>query len=202
MGDTPPSDRKTILLGSGLLVLLVATSAVVWYLSNGTSSGTTPATAQPLPSSVELLAGRDNAPDAAGEPITIEHSDPIPMIVYLTPTCGCCVEWVTHIEEYGFDVELNYIDNTRMFEVKEEYGLGPNLASCHTSIANGYVFEGHIPGEVVREFLAEAPPVKGLAVPGMPIGSPGMEMGDRVDPYDVLAFTSDGYTQVYSRQGR
>ncbi len=193
------NDRRPILLGSGLLVLLVAASSIVWYLSSGPPTSTSvAANVQPGMESTEILAGGENTPDPAGEPIPLDHADPIAIKVYLTPTCGCCTEWVAHIEDYGFDVELAYVDNARMFEVKDEYDVGPHLSSCHTSVVNGYVFEGHIPGEVVREFLAEAPPVRGLAVPGMPIGSPGMEMGDRVDPYDVLAFTSDGYTQVYS----
>jgi hypothetical protein len=89
-----------------------------------------------------------------------------------------------------------------MTQVKEEHGVRPELSSCHTAVVNGYVVEGHVPGDVVRRFLAEAPAVAGLAVPGMPVGSPGMEMGDVVDPYDVLTFTSDGRTQVYSSQGR
>jgi len=86
--------------------------------------------------------------------------------------------------------------------VKATNAVHPELSSCHTAIVNGYVVEGHVPGDVVRQFLADAPQVRGLTVPGMPIGSPGMDFDDRVEPYDVLAFTSDGRTIVYSQQGR
>lgn len=138
--------------------------------------------------------------DPAREPIPVDWAGPIEMTVYLTPACGCCSGWVEHIREYGFEVALEYrVDLT---EVKQSFGVRPELSSCHTAVVNGYVIEGHVPGEVVRQFLAEGPPVRGLTVPGMPIGSPGMEMGGRVDPYDVLTFTTTGLTDVYSRQGR
>lgn len=189
------NERQSIFLGTGLLVLLVSTTAILWHLSSGTSASA----AAGETSMAEWSP--DRAVDRARDPIPLHADNPISMKVYLTPTCGCCSEWVSHIEEFGFAVELEYVDNSKMSEVKEEVGVHRNLASCHTAVANGYVFEGHVPGEVVREFLAEAPPMRGLAVPGMPVGSPGMEMGDRVDPYDVIAFTSDGHSEVYSSHG-
>ena len=81
--------------------------------------------------------------------------------------------------------------------MKVDAGLPLQLQSCHTALVDGYVFEGHIPAEVIARFLAEKPSTSGLAVPGMPIGSPGMEFGDRVDPYDVLQFDAAGNTSVY-----
>jgi hypothetical protein len=86
--------------------------------------------------------------------------------------------------------------------MKGELGIIPELASCHSAVVNGYVIEGHVPGEVIRKLLAEAPAARGIAAPGMPVGSPGMEVDGVVQPYDVLLFTADGKTQVYSQQGR
>ncbi|MCG8466828.1 MAG: DUF411 domain-containing protein [Gemmatimonadetes bacterium] len=115
--------------------------------------------------------------------------------VYKTPTCGCCAVWVEHMQEAGFEVEVE--DTNDIAAVKAEAGLPPQLQSCHTSFIGDYAFEGHIPAQTIARFLAEKPDVKGLAVPGMPVGSPGMEMGDRVDPYDVLAWSEGGQTSVY-----
>jgi hypothetical protein len=136
----------------------------------------------------------------ARDPIPLDYPSAIPMTVYLSPTCGCCSGWVEHMKGHGFEISLEY--HADLAPVKEGFAIPPALQSCHTGIVNGYAIEGHVPGEVVRQFLAEAPAVRGLAAPGMPVGAPGMEMGGRVDPYDVLTFTSSGETAVYSRQGR
>ena len=118
------------------------------------------------------------------------------MVVYKSPTCGCCSLWVDHLEEAGFTVrEENVLD---MAAVKHREGVPMDLSSCHTAIVGDYVFEGHIPARVIRDFLDEAPDLAGLAVPGMPIGSPGME-GPNPAPYDVLAFDSDGNRGVFER---
>lgn len=120
--------------------------------------------------------------------------------VYLTRTCGCCGGWVEHSQAEGFDSVRNYVDQDQLNQEKMERGISPRLQSCHTAVSEeGYVFEGHIPARVIHEFL-ESPPENalGLAVPGMPIGSPGMEMGDRFTPYDVLLINEDGSTEVYT----
>ena len=116
--------------------------------------------------------------------------------VYRTPTCGCCGAWVDHAESNGF----TFTDNIQpdINGIKEQYGITPELASCHTTIANGYVFEGHIPAADIQRFLADPPAdVVGLTVPGMPIGSPGMEASDRQQAYQVLALHKDGTTSVF-----
>lgn len=115
--------------------------------------------------------------------------------VYKSPTCGCCALWVDHMREAGFELDVEDTDD--MIGVKVDAGLPLQLQSCHTALVDGYVFEGHIPAEVIARFLAEKPSTSGLAVPGMPIGSPGMEFGDRVDPYDVLQFDAAGNTSIY-----
>lgn len=119
------------------------------------------------------------------------------MTVYKSPTCGCCTKWIKHMEENGFQVKA--IDVLEMNIVKEKYGITRNLASCHTAVVDGYVIEGHVPAFDVKRLLSEKPDVLGLSVPGMPVGTPGMEMGDRVDRYSVIALGKDGDAVVFSQ---
>ena len=119
--------------------------------------------------------------------------------VFKSPTCQCCDGWVSHAKQHGFISTTHHpLD---LNELKSIWGVAPQYQSCHTAVSKeGYVFEGHIPAQVIQRFLAEKPAnALGLAVPGMPIGSPGMEMGDRRDDYDVLLLKKDGGSQVYAR---
>lgn len=113
-----------------------------------------------------------------------------------SPYCGCCTEWTKHMQEAGFNVQEELHKN--MNPIKQELGITPELASCHTAQIDGYVFEGHIPAEDIKAFL-ENPPKNaiGLAVPGMPMGSPGMEYGDRKDEFSVYAFNDKGQVFEY-----
>jgi len=117
--------------------------------------------------------------------------------VYKTPTCGCCSKWIDHLEEAGFRVEAT--DLPDLTSLKAANGVERTLASCHTALVGGYVVEGHVPAEDIRRLLAERPEISGLAVPGMPMGSPGMEHPDpaRHEAFDVIAFGADG-RQVYA----
>lgn len=116
--------------------------------------------------------------------------------VYKSPTCGCCVKWVDHLRAAGFEVTVE--DVADMGAVKAELGVPYDLGSCHTALVGDYLIEGHVPATTLQAFLDEAPAVKGLAVPGMPIGSPGME-GPNGRPYDVLAFDEAGNRGVFER---
>jgi hypothetical protein len=116
--------------------------------------------------------------------------------VWKSPTCGCCAAWVAHMREAGFQVEVEDVVDVTPHKV--EHGVAPELQSCHTALVEGYALEGHVPAQDVLRLLDERPQVTGLAVPGMPTGSPGMEMGGRVDRYDVVAFTRGGGTSVWS----
>ncbi|WP_114786773.1 DUF411 domain-containing protein [Vibrio tetraodonis] len=119
------------------------------------------------------------------------------VINHKSPYCGCCTAWTKHMQEEGFSVEEKLHDN--MNGIKKELGITPLLASCHTAEINGYVFEGHIPANDIKAFLANPPKgAKGLAVPGMPIGSPGMENGAQKQAYTVYTFNQDG--QVFEYQ--
>ncbi|HIF9069551.1 TPA: DUF411 domain-containing protein [Photobacterium damselae] len=120
---------------------------------------------------------------------------------YQSPYCGCCKEWVKHMKDNGFDLDIVYEEN--LTPVKIKLGLQPQLASCHTAEIEGYTFEGHIPASDIKRFLDKKPKrMIGLAVPGMPMGSPGMEYGDKKDAYDVVAFDKNGKTMVWSRQNQ
>ncbi|WP_375176292.1 DUF411 domain-containing protein [Marinobacter mobilis] len=117
--------------------------------------------------------------------------------VYKSPTCGCCSDWVRHMEDNGF--EVNAINTQQINQIKADAGVPQGLASCHTAFVGDYIIEGHVPASDIRRLLAEAPAARGLSVPGMPAGSPGMEMGDRQDPYTVMLFNAAGQTQPFAQ---
>lgn len=117
--------------------------------------------------------------------------------VYKSPTCGCCTKWIAHLEENGFKVTAKNVADVNPY--KAENGLPPALASCHTALVDGYVIEGHVPADDIKRLLAEKPAISGLAVPGMPVGSPGMEQGGQKDAYDVVAFDNNNGMTVFSR---
>lgn len=164
--------NRIVALGAGL-VLAVALAAGFHWLSGENAGGGSP----------------DGELAAAGDPGELE------MTVYLSPTCECCSGWVEHMEDHGFETDLQFSDDLEA--VKEEAGVPRDLVACHTAVIGGYVVEGHVPADDVKRFLEEEPEVAGLAVPGMPMGSPGME-GPRQDEYDVLAFQRDGETEVFT----
>ncbi|MEQ1801354.1 MAG: DUF411 domain-containing protein [Gammaproteobacteria bacterium] len=130
--------------------------------------------------------------------VPAQQAAPLPLVkVWKTPTCGCCGKWVRHMEAAGFRVEVTDVDNVD--PVKKANGLPLNLASCHTALVGGYVVEGHVPASDVRRLLREKPAILGLAAPGMPAGSPGMDVPGS-PPYDVLSVARDGTATVYSTQ--
>ena len=115
--------------------------------------------------------------------------------VYKTATCGCCGEWVKHLRASGFEVRAHDVKEPAQY--RQKFGVPDRLGSCHTAKVGGYAIEGHVPAGEIRRLLAERPRAKGLAVPTMPLGSPGME-GPRRDPYDVLLFDARGETKVFA----
>ncbi len=117
--------------------------------------------------------------------------------VYKNPSCVCCTKWVEHLRANGFDVRA--VDASDLAQIKGRYGVPSELATCHTAIVDGYVVGGHVPADVIQRLLKERPTVAGIAVPGMPVGSPGME-GPYPAPYTVLTFDRDGATPIYTRR--
>lgn len=118
--------------------------------------------------------------------------------VWKSPTCGCCKDWISHLEANGFKVQVTETDAAAAMRAK--LGIAPQYGSCHTARVAGYAVEGHVPAREIRRLLAERPTAVGLAVPAMPIGSPGMDgpaYGGRRDPYDVLLLKKDGGSTVF-----
>ena len=121
--------------------------------------------------------------------------------VYKSATCGCCSKWVEHLQANGFTVHTTNRED--LAELKAKHGVPRRVQSCHMAVVSGYVVEGHVPAADVQRLLKERPAVIGLAVPGMPIGSPGMEVqGRKAQPFDVLAFDKDGQTRVFASHGK
>ncbi len=118
--------------------------------------------------------------------------------VYKSATCGCCSDWIKHLQRNGFTVKAHDVGDTSAYRAK--FGVPDRLGSCHTATVGGYAIEGHVPAREIKRLLAQKAMAKGLAVPGMPLGSPGME-GPRSDPYEVLLFQADGKYTVYQKYG-
>jgi hypothetical protein len=119
------------------------------------------------------------------------------MVVYKTPTCGCCSDWVDHVRDAGFTVVTHDLND--LAPIKQQLGVPAGRISCHTATIRGYTIEGHVPADLIMRMLAESPRFKGLAVPGMPMGSPGME-GPFKQAYQVLSFDERGNTEVYAER--
>ncbi|HVF17361.1 MAG TPA: DUF411 domain-containing protein [Steroidobacteraceae bacterium] len=119
------------------------------------------------------------------------------LVVYKNASCGCCALWVEHMRKAGFSAKVHDVDN--MSPIKERVGVPYSMGSCHTAEVGGYFVEGHVPAEQVVRLLKEKPQAKGLTVPAMPIGSPGMEQGNTQQPYEVHLVKPDGTTSVYAR---
>ncbi len=135
--------------------------------------------------------GADPGPAAAAGPL---------VEVWKSPTCSCCSKWVEHLKANGFRVEVH--NEGQMNPLKAKLGIPQGLASCHTARVDGYLVEGHVPASDIKWLLAERPAGRGIAVPDMPIGSPGMEQGDRQDPFDVVLFGDNDQRQVFATHGR
>lgn len=136
------------------------------------------------------LAASGAALGATRERPAPESGQPAEMTVYRSPSCGCCGKWIDHMKKQGFRIKEIQDDN--MEAVKRELGIPPELASCHTAVVDGYRIEGHTPAADVKKLLSDKPKAAGLATPGMPMGSPGMEMGERRDKFSVLLFDRQG----------
>jgi hypothetical protein len=148
-----------------------------------------------MPTRREFLAA--SAGLLIARPLLAEASRAAPSVitVYKDAGCGCCKKWVKHLSANGFVV--NAQDVPSIDEIKQSLGLPTALQSCHTAVVDRYLIEGHVPASDIKKLLAARTAVRGLAVPGMPTGAPGME-GDRTDHYDVIAFTGDGKTRVFA----
>ena len=125
---------------------------------------------------------------------------PAAVHVFKNPSCGCCAEWVKHLEAAGFSVAVTAVEDTG--PIRKRLGMPDTYGGCHTATVDGYVIEGHVPATDVKRLLQSKPSAIGLAVPGMPAGSPGMEAGSRRDPYEVLLVDRTGAATVFARYAR
>ncbi|RED16662.1 DUF411 domain-containing protein [Parasphingopyxis lamellibrachiae] len=124
------------------------------------------------------------------------QATPTEIVVHKSPSCGCCNLWIDHVRAAGFQVRA--VDVADTTPIATRLGVPANLRSCHTAEIGGYVIEGHVPAREIRRLLTERSDAAGLAVPGMPLGSPGMEMGDRRENYDVILFDRAGGTRIFA----
>ena len=123
---------------------------------------------------------------------------PTVITIYKSRSCGCCTKWVDHVKAAGFDARVH--DEEDMDGLKDELGVPGGVRSCHTALVGGFLIEGHVPAADIRQLLTRRPKAAGLAVPGMPAGTPGMaEPGSKIADFDVLAFQTDGSTTVFAR---
>ncbi len=163
-------------------------------------------TSAPGPGAQQTTPPAAAASNTAATPVTAigdaAHSKALPpMVVHKSASCGCCGLWVEHMQQAGFEVEVRNTDNLN--PIKERLGVPLGKGSCHTAEVGGYFVEGHIPAEDVKRLLAEKPDAKGLVVPGMPAGSPGMDLPDgRVQPYVVELVGADGSTEAFAQHGQ
>lgn len=122
----------------------------------------------------------------------------LPLVsVFKDPNCGCCTAWVDHLKAAGFPVRVTEVGDTGA--MRRRHGMPDAYGGCHTGLVEGYVIEGHVPAAEVKRLLEARPAAIGLSVPGMPVGSPGMEFGDRQDPYEVLLVDEGGQARVFAR---
>ena len=151
-----------------------------------------PMTRRQLLSAIAMVAATGVRPFAQKGPV---------VQVYKDATCGCCSLWVEHLRKAGFSANVSDVQD--MTTVKDTYGVPRQARSCHTAVVNGYVVEGHVPAADVQRLVTGRPNIVGIAVPGMPIGSPGMEVANvKPQPYEVLAFDKAGQTTVFASHGR
>ena len=126
---------------------------------------------------------------------TINADKPVDIVVYRSPTCECCGKWLEHLKKNNFKVKDIVTDDVQA--IKNKYGVSEAMASCHTAIVDGYVIEGHVPANDIMKLLKTKPKIVGIAVPGMPSGTPGMEMGDRKDAYNVMSFDKENHYEIF-----
>jgi hypothetical protein len=127
---------------------------------------------------------------------TLSAGKPVDIVVYRSPTCECCGKWLKHLKKNNFNVQEIVTEDVQA--IKNKYGVPEAMASCHTAIVDGYVIEGHVPANDIMKLLKNKPTIIGIAVPGMPSGTPGMEMGDRKDAYNVMSFDKENHYEIFN----
>lgn len=182
----PSNPRSQTVPAKTILVALTALAGAVTAAAIGSRN----------PSAATTSARANERAVGSAAPAAAAISRPR-VVVHKDPNCGCCQKWVDHLRVNGFDVVSDHRSNVD--SVKKALGVPTALAACHTAKVGGYVIEGHVPADLVKRLLRERPKIVGLAVPGMPAGSPGMEVGHK-EPYEIIAFRKNGATSVFARR--
>ena len=173
---------------SVIATAIVATACAAPPAVEPASTTAAPASAAPAVAATTPAAASADAAAVA---------DTVGMTVYKQANCGCCNKWVDHVEQHGMRVDVR--DVADVWPIKAQLGVPSHLGSCHTAVIGGYVVEGHVPADIIKRMLRERPQIAGIAVAGMPAGSPGMETPDgSTERYDVIAIGRDGRTSVYA----
>lgn len=171
------------------MVMSIRHAAAALLVLGGTVSLGACARQAPVPANAAKVAADTVATPAETLPVVVVHK---------SPSCGCCELWVTHLRDAGFTVQVENTDN--LLPIKERIGVPHGKGSCHTAEVGGYFVEGHVPAEDVKRLLAQRPDARGLVLPGMPMGSPGMEVPDgRTQPYTVELVGRDGSTTAFAQ---
>jgi hypothetical protein len=134
---------------------------------------------------------------AAAAAFVSSAANAVELTVHKSPYCGCCAKWIEHVEKHGFTVKI--VETEEMMAVKKRLGVPDKMASCHTTQVGGYFVEGHVPAADIKRLLAEKPKAAGIAVPGMPAGAPGMEMGSQRQPYATMIVGKNGQASIFVR---
>ncbi|MCK4950595.1 MAG: DUF411 domain-containing protein [Gammaproteobacteria bacterium] len=142
-----------------------------------------------------FFQGNVYAAESVWDKATVDHAGTKDITVYHSPTCSCCKKWISHLKKHEFNVID--IETNDVMPIKIKHKLPQNMASCHTAIIDGYVIEGHVPADDIKRLIKDKPNIAGLSVPQMPAGTPGMEMGNKKDPFSVFKFDKSGKFDVY-----
>lgn len=194
-----PAHRHLSAIAASAALLLLAAC------TGASAPAAAPAATPAVAATPTLATAKPPAPmlqAASGKPARspVPHTAPR-ILVHKTPTCGCCKVWIEYLIADGFAVEVRDVDD--LGPIKTRVGVPPGKGSCHTAEVEGYFVEGHVPAEDIRRLLAERPQARGITVPGMPLGSPGMEVpGGRIEPYTVELVRKDGSTSAWAQHGR
>lgn len=143
-----------------------------------------------------FTCGQAQAESSSWDKSTQTYDGKKDITVYRDPNCGCCKDWIKHLRKHDFNV--TDVTSNNMSAVKQQYSVPPKMASCHTAIIDGYVIEGHVPADDIKKLLKTRPDIIGLSVPQMPVGTPGMEQGQRKDPFAVIKIDKSGVINSFS----
>lgn len=188
---------KSRLLMTVATIFILTVTGVIYSQSHNQAQTLNQIQASDISNTVRANINQGNSSTMASvwDQETETYTGNMEMSVYRSPNCSCCGSWIAHAQKHGF--QITEIKTDDMDSIKREYHIPPELASCHTAVIDGYVMEGHIPADDIKRFLSQKPDVKGLTVPGMPLGTPGMETRNMKQPFDILTLNDGGEVAIF-----